>query len=84
MKKKRKIVISLIVAFGLFINISGNVDTKASQTVDSTPSFTTFADEPIGGSHWKVFKCREKLRVTILYLETGLEDFKGIVSSLHK
>lgn len=51
MKKKRKIVIGLIIAFGLFMNISGNIGTNGSHTANSTHSFTTYADEPIGGSH---------------------------------
>ena len=51
MKKKRKIVIGLIVSFSLFMNTIGNIDINDSHLANSTLSFTTNADEPIGGSH---------------------------------
>ncbi|MCK1999107.1 hypothetical protein MPH47_18080 [Psychrobacillus psychrodurans] len=50
MKKKREIVIGLILAFGLFVNILGNIDTHASHSANST--FTTSENKgPIGGNH---------------------------------
>jgi len=51
MKKKRNIVISLIVAFGLFVNISGNLNTHASHSANSTHSFTINENKPIDGNH---------------------------------
>lgn len=52
MIKKKKIVIGLILAFGLFINVSGNSDITSSHSVNSIHLFTTSEDKgPIGGNH---------------------------------
>lgn len=52
MKNKRKIVIGLILAFGLYINTSGILDIQASHPVNSTHTFTTSEEKgPIGGNH---------------------------------
>lgn len=52
MKKNRKIVISLIIALGLFANISGTSSNNVSLSANPTHSFSTLADDgPIGGNH---------------------------------
>lgn len=69
MKKKSKIVIALILALGLFTNISDNTGTNASHSANSTHSFTTSEDEgPIVGNHWKVIEVEKRLRAIILFL----------------
>lgn len=78
MKKKRKLVIGLMIAFGLFVNITGKLDTHDSHSANSTHSFTIFADKgPIGGNHWKVSLFAKKLRANILYVESGIEIING-------
>lgn len=49
MMKKKKIVIAVLLAVGLFVNISSSTSTNA---IHSANSFNTLEDKgPIGGNH---------------------------------
>ena len=49
MKKKRKIALAIILALGLYVNISSKSENNVHQTANSFP---IYADPgPIGGDH---------------------------------
>lgn len=65
MKKKRKIVIALLLAAGIFINISSSTSINVTHSANS---LVTLSDEgPIEGNHWKIIDYVKKLYAIIQF-----------------
>lgn len=63
MRKKRKIIIALLLAVGLFVNIS---DSNVSPSANSIDAFSERG--PIGGDHWKILEFEKRLKEIILFI----------------
>lgn len=67
MNKKRKIAL-LLLAVGLFLNITSSTSSTSPNIINSTHSYDTLEKKPIDGEHWKLMEIEEKLKIIIHFV----------------